>query len=349
MGKRPRRSKDFDHAAAAIAGAPLPSVLLCAWRDQLALHGTAEACWLDSDQLQSGTLVGETIMAIPELAVYAEHIAGVEIWGQRRMLSSPMHLHFDCDEQYSRLSQKLRCPSHTCVLYASDFGGPTLVLDFRPGDAWHETVRCFACWPSAGQSFSFPGNMLHAVLATEPAKSVCSGGGDGGEDGDGNSSGDDGSDGVGSIVRETVVLNLWSERPVDLPGVLHSDIPTVDIPITNASWLASSITIAGDSLTEQKQQEQQHGEEQDEEQKDAPLEDGVLQDPLAVTSDEAWAWQTLSVGTIYGMETVKLRLPSSISKNAPGACRARHGGQLFAFTALVRDPPDTKTIGPMYN
>ena len=72
-----------------------------------------------------------------------------------------------------RDASNMRCPARTCVLYISDAGGPTLVLEHRPGEPWGDEVRCFACWPAAGRILSFPGTMLHGIVA-EP---TCADGG----------------------------------------------------------------------------------------------------------------------------------------------------------------------------
>jgi hypothetical protein len=148
----------------------------------------------------------------------AHDSAGFEFWTQRRALGSSLQGHWDCDQELGRFEGKTACPILSVIVYASSAGGPTLVLDQRPDDAWGETVRGGLVWPHAGAVAVFPGNLLNSVcgLPGEPTRF----------------SGAAGS-GAGQVagVRETVLLNLWAACPLDLPHLPTELTPRLATPM----------------------------------------------------------------------------------------------------------------------
>ena len=199
MPKRTRDEWSQAPAAPTVATTLASSSLLDAWREQLTLHSaSSEPVWVQSPR--RGTLVGETLALLDERLIYA--IAGVELWAQRRPASSAMHLHFDVDEEHARhtsADEPLRCPATSVILYISDAGGPTLLLEQRPRDAWRASVSCHACWPRAGQLMAFPGDWLHGVVPADGASAT--------------------------EERVTVVLNLWARKPLGVPALRARDVP----------------------------------------------------------------------------------------------------------------------------
>ena len=255
--KRARDAPSMLARPPSVGSSLIPKPVLEGWREQLTLHGGTRPVWLRRELILPGTHVADTLAHVPDADPQA--VAGVELWAQRRSVSSPMHLHWDCDEEHCRLTRELRCPSRTCVVYISDAGGPTLLLELRHGEQWCEEVRGFACWPRAGQSLSFPGDWLHGILAA-PGPTDALGVQD------------------AAALRETVVLNLWTETPTDLPELGEDDVPSTPCPGA------------------------------------APGVEDVQ--PLPCTrlrgrgrSTAAWRWTTLTVGTRDGMETLELLLP----------------------------------------
>ena len=191
------------------------SVLLSEWRAQLSHHNAAEPVWLPRRLLDPGTIVGDTLALFRSEIDFFSNVAGVELWAQRRPVSSPMHLHWDCDEDAGRRTHELHCPQQSAILYVSSCGGPTLVVEHRPGDAWCDTVRCHLSWPHAGQITIIPGNWLHGVLAVDETPPVI----------------DAGAAGAAPACAEervTLVLNTWSSKPEGVPALQASDVPTSD-------------------------------------------------------------------------------------------------------------------------
>ena len=186
-----------------IASKLAPESLVSAWLSQLERHGAGEPVWLQRSLLP-GSIVGDTLALLSnDLGSYA----GVELWAQRRDVRCPMHLHFDCDEESGRVGRPLSTPMHSAILYVSSCGGPTLLLEHRPADAWSDSVRCHACWPRAGQCMAFPGDWMHGVLVADDLI-------------------DQGAAGEAETrERVTVVLNLWRRRPLAVPGLRASDVP----------------------------------------------------------------------------------------------------------------------------
>lgn len=196
-----------DPPTIALCSQPLPNSLLAAWRTQLALHNGAEPVWVPSTSLHPGSLVADTLAWIKAGTTapgLCDEIAGVELWAQRRPVTSSMHLHFDCDEERGRLQHELHCPVLSCILYVNSTGGPTLVLEHKPGDVWRSTVRCHACWPHAGQILVFGGDLLHGTVGERSCAELTK---------------------SPPVERVTIILNLWRRPPLGVAAVREPEAP----------------------------------------------------------------------------------------------------------------------------
>eukprot|EP00808_Paulinella_micropora_P029955 g79967.t1 len=133
---------------------------------------------------------------------------GIEWWVHKRPSGAHMPMHFDKDEGLFARKQQLKHPQVSSVLYLTDAGGATLVV--QQTCASQDITQMFprkpragvSCAPKRNRYFHFPGNLLHGVLPAEPIVQK-----------------------VGDRVeidreaehlpRITLLLNLWSRRPED--------------------------------------------------------------------------------------------------------------------------------------
>lgn len=208
---------------------------------------------MGSAPLGEGTLLDRTICHALRLAGDAvrEELRcasrpGVEFWTQRRSQATPMQLHWDCNEQLGRVTGLLECPLLSVIVYAADEGGPTLMIGRSPADAPPTAQapgaaeRCWLVWPHAGQVAAFPGAMLHGVLPMASDTAVSS-------DAASAAAAPDATTAVASAaaasaaestaapdapavppaapLRETILLNFWARRPMDLPALPKAIAP----------------------------------------------------------------------------------------------------------------------------
>ena len=276
--KRPRTA-NCDELPGTLRCKRLPREILRAWSAEVSARppsAAAEPVWVSRKQLLPGTLVHDTAALLFSREEF-EGIAGIECWAQRRSATSSMHLHFDIDEAFGRSTQTLHCPWRSAVVYLSKCGGPTLMLEHRPGDAWRELVRCHLCWPGAGHVVAFPGQWLHGVVGTGR------------------------QDAAHDDERITVVCNLWARRPVDVPGLLESEIP-------------QNVTREGDNIEDGGAPAQLSNEDDAfprlREWGIAPASgsDSACGDDDH-TATSGWSWRTLTVGQLDKTTTIKLWTP----------------------------------------
>jgi hypothetical protein len=107
--------------------------------------------------------------------------AGAEWW----MRSQPSHtgfkFHFDRDEA---IATNVVSPRRSSILYLSETGGPTLMMDVKPTDETFP-AQGLAVHPRPGRFMTFPGTLLHGVLP----------------------------DGRSRWPRVAMFINWWIERP----------------------------------------------------------------------------------------------------------------------------------------
>ncbi|CAL5228450.1 g11587 [Coccomyxa viridis] len=92
-----------------------------------------------------------------------------EWWAHKRAATDAHQLHFDLDETRigsGSAKYKLRHPAYSTVLYLSDCGGPTVVLNQTASSA--PAQDAWLCWPRENQLLCFPGNFLHGVIPGMP-------------------------------------------------------------------------------------------------------------------------------------------------------------------------------------
>ena len=133
---------------------------------------------------------------------------GAEFWVQRRCAGQGINFHFDKDEALRDACDVLVHPAAATILYLSDGGAPTVVLDVRgavdpvhavtggarvcvgerrrplPADGAARRATALISYPRAGKLIAFSGSLLHGVAAEL-------------------------SDGAAAAERVTLLVNVW--------------------------------------------------------------------------------------------------------------------------------------------
>ena len=91
---------------------------------------------------------------------------GAEYWMRAQPADTGFPFHFDRDEA---IRAWVSSPRLASILYLSNVGGPTLILDALPSDAAAPT-RGIAILPRRGRYVMFPGTLLHGVQAGDPSR-----------------------------------------------------------------------------------------------------------------------------------------------------------------------------------
>jgi hypothetical protein len=91
---------------------------------------------------------------------------GAEYWMRAQPANSGLWFHFDRDEA---IRTSIVCPSISSILYLSDVGGPTLVVDLRP-DSRAQPKHGAGMLPRRGRYATFPGALLHGVQRSSPSR-----------------------------------------------------------------------------------------------------------------------------------------------------------------------------------
>jgi len=106
-----------------------------------ARRGGVSTWWTSSEQLAAAAGAPASASATEcALAMLLHHasggdlevsrrVVGAEWWVQHRSLSAPKGFHFDVDQEQQRRGGALRSPALSSILYLTDAGGPTLILD----------------------------------------------------------------------------------------------------------------------------------------------------------------------------------------------------------------------------
>lgn len=142
------------------------------------------------------TVIAVAASRLFRLVAATKECAGVEWWVRLRPADVPMGFHFDKDESLIRLTGRMRHPAYSSVLYLTDAGGPTIVVDqsvssdgrkLRPPKA----VLGVLSEPRRNGFLVFPGQLRHAVVAGERLD----------------------QHGTKSVKRGSLLMNWWPERP----------------------------------------------------------------------------------------------------------------------------------------
>ena len=168
-------------------------------KDVVAIPSEACTYWATIESARD-TSLGVAMASLARHIRPLESFIGVEMWVRTKPCHEEMPLHFDKDETLAKQSGVLRFPAYSSVLYLTDEGGPTLVVDRQRVGEREVEIR-YTSMPSANAFLVFPGHLLHGVLA-EPERVGT-------------------SDGA-SRRRISLLMNWWTTRPLfpacaDLP------------------------------------------------------------------------------------------------------------------------------------
>ncbi len=95
-----------------------------------------------------------------------EDFVGAEWWFRATTPDTEFPFHFDRDEAIRR---SIVSPDLATILYLSNAGGPTVILDAKPSRRTAPTAGV-AIHPQAGRFGMFPGTLLHGVLPGRPSR-----------------------------------------------------------------------------------------------------------------------------------------------------------------------------------
>ena len=91
---------------------------------------------------------------------------GAEYWGRIQPANTGFNFHFDRDEA---VKHRVVSPLLSSILYLSDVGGPTLILDGSPTTK-HAPKRGLGVFPRPGRFAIFPGEFSHGVQPGESSR-----------------------------------------------------------------------------------------------------------------------------------------------------------------------------------
>jgi hypothetical protein len=93
-------------------------------------------------------------------------LVGAEWWTRATATDTGFPFHFDRDEG---IRTSIVSPDLASILYASNAGGPTVILDATPARTSAPKAGV-AVHPRSGRFAMFPGALLHGVLPTRPSR-----------------------------------------------------------------------------------------------------------------------------------------------------------------------------------
>lgn len=175
-----------------------------AGRAQLALRdgpaAQASSFWMAASQRPRSPV--ERAVAALHGVVAAElgggkQIAGMEYWVRHQHPRKGVIPHYDLDVQAQRDAGNAVSPLRSSILYLTDSGGPTFIVDRKVADegatARSKAQTAAFVYPRAGRFCVFDGDLYHGVLpsAASPGES------------------DDGP----PPPRATLLVNFWGARP----------------------------------------------------------------------------------------------------------------------------------------
>ena len=204
-----------------IDGALPPAILPALRREAAVAHarrGDVSTWWTSSEQLSAAAGAPASASATEcALAMLLHHasggdlevsrrVVGAEWWVQHRSLSAPKGFHFDVDQEQQRRVGALRSPALSSILYLTDAGGPTLILDqVATICSWSghvllsppEPAEADVIHPLANRFVLFRAACLHGCLP--PLGAGC---------------GVEGAEAAEQPKRTTLLVNWWiGERP----------------------------------------------------------------------------------------------------------------------------------------
>lgn len=175
----------------------LPPALLAAVSkmvfDLYEVGATPGTFWEPTDSGRP-TLMSAVASVLAPLVPRSDGCAGVEWWARVRSGEEPMSLHQDKDESLLKTTGQLSHPHYASVLYLSDYGGPTIVLEPGPEGsppAVNDQSWATLSWPRRNGFLIFRGDLPHGVGAL--------------------------TGGEATPRRGTLLINWWHRRPT-APG-----------------------------------------------------------------------------------------------------------------------------------
>lgn len=144
-------------------------VLRRSWLDRLRrlviLNRRATPVWYRLDQ-KPRTFIEQAIGRLHAIVRPGPECVGVEYWMRAQPANTGFPFHFDRDEA---IRAWVSSPRLASILYLSDVGGPTLILDALPTNTLRP-MRGVAILPRRGRYVIFPGMLLHGVQAGPPSR-----------------------------------------------------------------------------------------------------------------------------------------------------------------------------------
>jgi hypothetical protein len=139
-------------------------VLRRTWLDRLRRHVMLDRkdklAWYRLDQ-KPRTFIEQAIRGLHAVVRPGPQCVGAEYWMRTQRADTGFAFHFDRDEA---IRAWVSSPRLASILYLSDVGGPTLILDALPTNGARPT-RGVAVLPRRGRYVIFPGALLHGVQA----------------------------------------------------------------------------------------------------------------------------------------------------------------------------------------
>jgi hypothetical protein len=96
----------------------------------------------------------------------AHQFIGAEWWFRATTTDTEFPFHFDRDEG---IRSSIVSPGLATILYLSNAGGPTVILDATPSRR-SAPAAGIAVYPRAGRFGMFPGSLLHGVVPGRPSR-----------------------------------------------------------------------------------------------------------------------------------------------------------------------------------
>lgn len=128
------------------------------------------------------SLIEQVVDRLAEVGEVNARWTGAEVWWRAQRTNSARPFHFDRDES---ISDHVRSPIVSSILYLSDVGGATIIVDAE-AESIRPPSRAVAVTPRAGRFVTFPGELFHGVMAAEESP----------------------------LPRVVVLVNWWAERPL---------------------------------------------------------------------------------------------------------------------------------------
>jgi hypothetical protein len=134
-------------------------------RRQVILNRSEKPVWYRLDQ-KPRTFIEQVIRRLHAVVRPGPQCVGAEYWMRAQPADTGFPFHFDRDEA---IRAWVSSPRLASILYLSNVGGPTLILDALPTNTVRPT-RGVAVLPRRGRYVIFPGTLLHGVQAGDSSR-----------------------------------------------------------------------------------------------------------------------------------------------------------------------------------